>query len=262
MSALRSVAIVLAPLLVLGTMAVGLRLGAEPAGVAALVIPAPAPAARNRLVWQVRVIREERRIREPAPGRAIEVRARRGPEKTVWTGTTNEEGIAEAELAFSNIAPGDAVEVDVVSGSDLLARGTARVPEPRPSQALAPLRSTKSEGPVSIAVFAPPGGVPPQLESSLWVRTRVPPGRALADVRLSAEGEAGLEIMGAPSAICPLGYASLPVRAMELVLGLRMSATGPDGLTGSWYGALPVVPGGDEITFDPAAPKPNQPFAM
>lgn len=268
MSGVRGVTIVLVPILVLGTMAVGLRLGAEPPGLAAHVIPMPAPAARDRLVWQVRVFREERRIREPGAGVPIVVIATsaKSPVASVQA-TTNEDGIAEVTLPLAT-KPDEEIDVEVRGAGVVLARGRARVPASTPSQMPAPVRATKADGDVKLEVFSPPGGIAPSLLSTIKIRARPPSAVPAHALTIKPEGEAGLEIAGSAD-LCgrdatldrETGRYSLSVRAMGHVLGLRLDARA-ENAHGAWYGALPVVPGGDEIAVEPLNPAADAPFAL
>lgn len=267
-SVVRTITTVLGPLLVLGTMGLGLRLGAEPAGIAALVVPAPLPATKDRLAWQVRALYEERRIREPAPALALEVRARTRDGKPIatWTGVTNVEGIAEATLVSPGFAPapGATIDIEVRSTKDrtILARGPVQVPaDPEPTR-MDPLRPTRVDGPLAVSVFAPPGGIAPQFANVVWIQVRDASGAAVSGARLAFEADPGLEIKSTPAPTCAAGYTSLVVQGIGHVFGLRATATAPAGATGAWYGALPVVPGGDEITFEPRAPTEAAPLTV
>ncbi len=260
-SKLRAVTIVVGPLLVLGTMAVGLRLGAEPPGVAAHVVAFPAPAANDRLVWQVRTFQEARRIREPASDMPFALRARGGGTEVRVSGKTNVEGIAEVELPLKT-TPGMDVDVEVTSSGALLASGVVRTPAPIATHAPEPVRPTKTEGPTLIDVFVPPGGVPPSLDSSIRVRIRPPAGHSPSALKITAQGENGLDVTKQAGAPCPAGWVSIPVRAMGHVLGLNLEVSGADGARGSWFGALPVVMGGDAIELEPPHPPPDAPFVV
>lgn len=267
-SVVRVLTTVTGPLLVLGTMALGLRLGAEPAGVAALVVTAPPPAGKDRMAWQVRVLFEERRIREPAANLEIEVRARSrdGKHEAKWKGVSNAEGIAEAELVLPGFvaAAGESLDLEVRStkNSTVLARGPVRVPESPAPTRIQPLRPTRLEGPLAVSVFAPPGGIAPQFENMVWIQVRDASGTAVSGARLALEADAGLELKTVPAPTCAAGYTSLVVQGMGHVFGLRATATAPGGATGAWYGALPVVPGGDQITIEPREPGERAPISV
>ena len=259
MKYVRTLATTVAPLLILGTMATALRMGAESPGMAAFVVPAPAPKTGDRIVWQVRVLREARRIRDAAPAVPLDVVALARGARATWSGTTNLEGVAEAELHFAQIAAGDPVDIEVRSGATLLAKGVVAVPAGVAPRAAPALVATKADGPLSIVLTAPLGGVPPALDSAIWLRVA---GPGAEGARVALEGEAGLEI-AAPSVVpCAGGRVKVPVRAGSHLLALRATATAQDGTASSWYGALPVVPGGDEIAIEPPRPAAGAPLKL
>lgn len=270
MSALRSVAIFVTPLLVLGTMAVGLRLGAEPPGVAALVVVGPPPKTHDRWVVQLRVLREERRIRENAPGIEVTIGATRrgGGNTATWRGKTNDEGVAEAVLTFAApaLAPDEAIDLVVRGEGAILAEGTVRVPSPAAPSPLGPAKPARAEGPLAIDVLPPPGGLAPEFASGVWVVVHDVDGHAISGARVTAEPDPGLEVAAPAKPTCAAGATFVPLRAMGHSLGARFVAEAPDGAKeaarGTWYGGLPVVPGGDEITLEPPAPREGEPLRV
>lgn len=255
--AVRALAMVVGPILVLGTMAAGLRLGAESPGLAAMVIPMPTRAARDRLVWQLRAFREERRIREPAPNIPIDVVVSAGDAHATWSGITNLDGIAEATLPLAKAEPGTRVTMTARSGAVILADGIVTIPEPGRTTAVSPLKATERTGPLDVKVYGPPGGVAAPFEQDLLVTVDGPDGhRYRSDqLRMSAEPDPGLEVIHAHTPHTTDDGALLRVRPLAHVLGLRVEVTGPNDLRGTWYGSLEVVHGGDEITLQGEHPE-------
>src|SRR5579872_2401206 len=93
----RSIA-VLAPFVAMAAVAVGLRVGAPDAVLAAVVVAAPASGAGTGLAWQVAAVQDQGAMRTPLAGIALELRAHAGPAEALWSGWTNRDGVAEALL--------------------------------------------------------------------------------------------------------------------------------------------------------------------
>src|SRR5262245_35061268 len=101
---------VTAPLVAIATLMVGLRVGAGEAVRAAVIFGAPpakpaAAGAPTPLVWQLLTFLDDRGVRETIAIQGLSVRARARGKEVLWTGQSNEDGIAEVTLAIEGLSP-------------------------------------------------------------------------------------------------------------------------------------------------------------
>ncbi len=251
----RTALIVLAPIIAVATLMLGLRVGAGNAVKAASVFAAPpgkapAPGAPVPLAWQVLTYVEDRGVRETIGMRDLTVVARSKGKESRWTGSSNADGIAEASLAFADLAAGDPVEIEVLAAGEPqpLARGLAewqspswaRDPEERGEHAAA--RPSKREGAIAIDVLVEGERLVVGFETPVWAHvlgSGIDPSR----VALHATPEAGLRLEIEDPRLACEGWAEIPAVAEGHVVGLQVEAKDAEGRKGVWFGALPVAPG-------------------
>src|SRR5690606_21195943 len=109
------VLVVAAPIVSVATLMIGLRVGAEDAVRAAVVMGAPParalPDGTTALAWQLLTLVHDRGVRETIPIDGLTVVARARGREARWEGRTNEDGIAEPRLVFdAPLEHGDDVE--------------------------------------------------------------------------------------------------------------------------------------------------------
>lgn len=271
----RAIVRAVTPVVAVVTMMVGLGVGARRSTRAAIVFGAapgrPRPDGRVVLAWQVRTALEDRGVREASPDRGVTITARSGPNEARWHGRTNADGIAEASLAFESLAFGDAIAL-VVQDDDgtMLAQGTAAWDATtRPTKndagdaggmddaggasgtgsATRSVRPTKVEGDVRLDVAIDGDRLVPGFPTSVWVRPSskgpdtpaIPRGSSEIDVHV--DPEPGLSFARDGATTCDGGWAELRATAHAHVVGATFAATTSSGKMGSWFGALPTLPG-------------------
>ncbi|HZU82658.1 MAG TPA: hypothetical protein VE987_07070 [Polyangiaceae bacterium] len=239
----------LAPAAAMAAVALGLRIGASGAVRAAVLYAAPAATAGTPWAWQVVTFDQDHGVREPARRADVELTARAGGLEARWAGVTNNEGVAEAQVALPSALP---MLVEVRSGARLLAGGEVTAPAglTRPPPGPAWARFARREGSLvlDVAVLGQRGasGFP----ASVWVRavdaaTHAPvPG---ASIELEPDGSLSAPLVEprtdergwAHISATPLGYA--------VALVIRARAAG--GRTGTWAGALFISPGAARLAM-------------
>jgi hypothetical protein len=262
-------AIVLAPLAAVVTMGVGLRIGASPSVHAAVVYGAPPSADRAGLAWQLLTILDDRSVRESVPMSGVTVLARAGGREARWEGATNADGVAEMWLDLPNVAPGDAVSLEVTAPGEKAPLASGGVAWPADSRRYVPsrpvfARPSKQEGDlqIDVAVYGR-RLVPDSPFSRIWVRVAAKgTGVPVAGVTVSATPGPGLSLgtetrLTTDAAGWAMLYAAAQIHVVEM--GLRAELRS-DGATrsGEWYGALPVAPGAAfvEMPLEVAAEAP------
>lgn len=253
----RSLLLVLTPLVSIGTLMLGVYVGASAPVRAASVFTAPpgmpprqgAPAP---FAWQIFTYLEDRGVRETIPIRGLTVIARRGDEESRWAGDSNADGVAEATLALTAPSPGDVIEVEVLVQDEPfpLARGSVVLEdEPRWARTseevheTAAARPSKREGPIALDVWVEGARLVVGFETPVWVRVRTPSEVTAADVSVRASPEAGLRVTREELTVGCDGWAELRAVAEGHVAGVTLDARSPPTATGVWFGALPVAPG-------------------
>jgi len=122
------VLLVLVPFVAIVVVAVGLRVGAPNAVRAVVVYGAPSSGSESRLAWQFVAFEEDNRARSPAGGVDIEAIARVGDTTTRWQGRTNQDGVAEAQLA---VRATDGMRLEVTTARSMSGRGRGNSRTPR-----------------------------------------------------------------------------------------------------------------------------------
>jgi hypothetical protein len=252
--------LLLAPAAAVATVALGLRVGAGSAVRAAVVYGAPASAAGTGLAWQVVAFDEDRGIREPSPGLALDVVARSGGREARWHGVTGEDGAAElllplAEPAASTSPPD--LHLEVYAGSTLLAAGDAAIPSAlaRIAPGSSWARFSRREGAVVLDVAVLGQRVATGFPASLWVRaTDASSHAALAGVDVEAERDSSFQPAASHVTTDARGWAHVVATPVGHAVGVVLHAKAADGRTGEWAGGLYISPGAPQLLVDERVP--------
>jgi hypothetical protein len=272
-------AIVVVPLVAVATMALGLRIGASPAVRAAVVYGAPPGAAEERLAWQILTIFDDRGVREAIPMNGVSVIATAKGKEARWEGATNADGVAEVALDLPAVGPGELVHLKVVAEGEKtpLAEGFATWPAVMPDRHAPSERlfahASKQDGDLWVEVAVYGQRLAPGFPSSVWVHVRdLATDRGVRGARLFAEPDPGLALERDPARendpardpSAPIataddaGWIHLAATAQIHVVALGLRAETPTGVVppkhGSWYGGLPVAPGGVHVPMPLAIP--------
>jgi len=241
----------LTPFAAMLAVALGLRLGAPSAVRAAVVYAAPVAAAGTGLAWQIVALEGDNGARAAIAGTDLDVTARSGGSVARWRGITNDEGVAEAQLALDVVA-GAGVELEVrsgASGAAVLARGLADMVAPPARPGASPwLPFAARSGPVVLDVAVLGQRAAPGWVASVWVRATDPSGGArLAGVIVEAEGDTSVASARALTPTDSNGWAELDLTPVGLAVALRLHASAPGGRSGDWTGGLFMSPGAPQI---------------
>jgi hypothetical protein len=255
-------------LLILPAVAVGIVLwavlaggGARPVlGIQVLGGPSRAGASLSVLL---RAVQSDGTRATPVPALDVRVRVRNAGEERFWTGVTDATGHAEMWLDLKAPSSDPSLRVTAASTGDVLGEGMLVLDAaswqsgvrrqggwlPGRAQGALLLRVVLGEGALAVPfagdvwvqVLGEPGSTSPSSSGSASARGAT----AIAGARLDVELE-GAELvvptLSAPPISDARGLVRLTLRPLEHAVALRLRATAPLG-TGSWYGALPVVPG-------------------
>lgn len=246
-----------APLVAIATLMIALRVGAGDAVTAAVVYAAPpgrppAEGAPVPFAWQILTYLSDRGVRETVSVKGLTVVARAKGHEATWRGDSNEDGIAEANLALPDIAPGDAIELEVRADGDALPLAAGSVewrrdlgwsPAARPGEVGA--RPSKREGAIAIDVLVEGERLVVGEHTPVFVRAVPPQGVPARGLTLALAPEAGLTLGSEHATVaCDSGWTEISALAQAHVIALGITARDPGGArTGSWFGALPVAPG-------------------
>jgi hypothetical protein len=237
--------LVLTPFAAMAAVGIGLRAGASDRIVAATVYSAPASQAGIGLAWQVVAFQVKGGTREPLARQPLEVTARAGDSSAHWTGSTNDDGVAETQLP---VAGADTVAIEVRAGDDILAQGDARVP-PRLERAAPPIWMpfARRQGPILIDVTVVGQRLLPGFPASIWIRAADATGARLSGVTFEPEADGSLTFSAPSSATTADGWGELTATAVGFAVTLTLRAQAPDGRTGQWQGGLFTSPGAVKI---------------
>jgi len=237
--------LVLTPFAAMAAVGIGLRAGASDRIVAATVYSAPASGAGLGLAWQVVAFQVKGGTREPLARQPLEVTARAAGASTHWTGSTNDDGVAETQLP---VPAADTVGIEVRAGGDILAQGDARVP-PRLERSAQPvwMPFARREGPILIDVAVLGQRLAPGFPASIWVRATDVTGARLSGVTFEPEADGSLVFAAPGSATTAVGWGELTATAAGFAVTLTLRAQAPDGRTGQWQGGLFTSPGAVQI---------------
>ncbi|HEY8078975.1 MAG TPA: hypothetical protein VIF62_32810 [Labilithrix sp.] len=241
-----------APLASVATLMLGLRVGGGDAIRAAVVYGAnpaqPPPGAKHRLAWQVLTFLEDRGVRETIAVKDLDVVARANGEEAKWSGSTNEDGVAEASLEFEKLPDFVDLEVRAARDPEPLAAGQAKVVEPMPEEAdtaARMLRPTKRDGAIGLDVVIETGRLITGFSTPIWVKVTPPPGTSTDSLDFELEPEPGLAIDQPPGKPCgPDGWTEIDATAFGHVVGISITAKSKTSdAKGTWFGVLPVAAG-------------------
>lgn len=238
--------LVATPFVAMAAVGIGLRVGASDAIVAATVFSAPASLAGLGLAWQVVAFEVNRGGREPLVRQSLDVTARAGSATVKWSGSTNEDGVAEMRLP---LADADIVALDIQSGNDILASGEARVPPRLERPAIAPvwMPFARREGPIVLDVAVLGQRMAPGFPASIWVRATDAATQArIPDVTFTVEPDGSLTF-GRGGRTQADGWAEMTATAAGFAISLGLHARSPDGRTGEWNGGLFASPGAAKL---------------
>lgn len=259
----RQALIVGAPIVAVATFMLGLRVGAGEAVVAAKVFVAPPGRAVNGhvpLALQLLTYREKQRVPETVALANLTVIARAGSKEARWTGSSNEDGIAEVALAFDGEQLPSPVHIEVLREGEPepLAVGTFTAERRRdwaagldPKGTAPSVRPAKRDGDIGLEVHLEDGRLAVGFPSPVWVR-------AEPAARLELAPEPGLDIVrqrtcGGASE----GWSLLEVRALAHVVGLGIEARDMNDASrhGTWFGGLPVAAGAFAVELPRSIPE-------
>jgi hypothetical protein len=200
------------------------------------------------LAWQVATFEEDRGVREPAGSAGVTLVARTPSRVARWEGTTNEDGVAEVQLPFSEDDP---LQLEVVSQAAILASGEARKAPPgvtRRAPTTAWARFARREGPVALDVAVLGERVASGFPAAVWVRaTDASSGVPLAGVSIEPEPDSSL-VPTAPSYRTDArGWAEMVATPVGHAVAMTLNARTADGHRGVWAGALFVSPGAAQL---------------
>ncbi len=238
--------LVVTPFVAMTAVGVGLRLGASDAISAATVSSAPMARAGLGLAWQVVAFRVNHDVREPLSGRPLEVTARAGTSTARWSGSTNEDGIAEIALP---VRDSDVLSLEIRSGSEVLAVGDARVPPRLERGPVAPvwMPFARKEGPIELDVAVLGQRLAPGFPGSVWIRaTDAATHARLSGIAFQADAD-GTLILGPASPSSADGWGELTATAMGFAISLAVQARGSGARAGQWRGGLFASPGAPQI---------------
>jgi hypothetical protein len=245
-------------------VAFGLRFGASPSVRAAIVYGAPAAHAGSALAWPLVVLDDDRGARSPLARFEVAVSARAGASAAEWRGTTNEDGVAEALLAFpATPAPAGAVDVEVRNGDTVLASGRAAWPRV-PAQAPVPpwMPFAQRTGPIALDVAVPSGHAAPGFATPVWVRATEAAGPSrgarVPGAAVAVERDTSVASAMAQTPTDAEGWEEIDVVPVGLAVALHLTAKDRSGRTGEWIGGLTMSPGAAHIAtrdrFSPDEP--------
>jgi hypothetical protein len=239
--------LVITPFVAMTTVGVGLRVGAADPIVAATVYSAAESRAGLGLAWQLVAFRVTRGAREPLASVPLEVTTRVGAVSARWTGATNEDGVAEMQLPVSGAA---IFEIEVRSGSEILAKGQARVPPRLERSAVTPvwMPFARREGAIVLDVAVLGQRLAPGFPASLWVRAiDASSGARLSGVTLQPDADGSLTFGQFNSTTSKDGWGELTATSLGFAISLGLRARIADGRTGAWRGGLFASPGAVKI---------------
>jgi hypothetical protein len=242
------VLLVATPAAAMATVALGLRFGAGTKHKAAVVSAAPQSRAGTGLAWQLATFEEDRGVREPVAIAGVTLVARTPARTARWEGSTNEDGVAEVALPFSE---DDDLQLDVASQTELLASGEARKAPPgvaRRAPTTAWARFARREGPVALDVAVLGERVASGFPAVVWVRaTDASSGVPLAGVSVEPEPDSSLVPSSRSVRTDARGWAELVATPVGHAVAMTLNARATDGRQGVWAGALFVSPGAAQI---------------
>jgi len=248
----RKILLVGAPLIAVLTFMLGLRVGAGEAVRAATIYATPPgrPAtakAPTPVTFQIFTFYEERSVRESIALSALTLVARWKGHEAAWKGSSNTDGIAEANLELADFAPEDDLYVELLAEGEkqpLAAGHVSYAPakdqtwgRPAENEGRAAARPTKREGDIRMDVLVEGGRLVTGYPTTMWIRA---PGATL----LHLAPEPGLTTKETALPCEGTSWFAVDATAQVHVVGIGIDALDKElKKKGEWFGALPVAPG-------------------
>lgn len=248
----RTVWMLVIPAIAVSGVAVGLWVGA-PKRVQGARIEV-GPSAKGRMAPQITTFVDDRGVRERTDHVPVTLSIRHGTETARWAGESNLDGVAEAPMPLSPRA-GESVYVNLTASGVSVLDGDVIWPNiERKSYAgeKSWIPATRNEGPIALDVGIEGARLGARLPGRVWVRARDRGTDARLDgVTLTVEPDAALALLDTAAPTCQ-GWTSFTVRPEFHVVGATIRAKSAAGAEGTWFGALPVAGGADDV----AMPRP------
>lgn len=265
---LRTVLVLLVPIVAVLCVVMGLRLGARGAVRAADVyVSAPAPES-EAFFLEVLVSSDDRGVKEPAVLRGLQVTVDQCGARTETTVDTTSHGVALVRVPWQGKDHGAACARRVTlrhpEETSPLADGLIAFPPPMPAPVPADgVRPTKRDGALRIELFTPEGKLPVDADGELWVRVSKNGAPQHASLEIESED---VEVPKGTLVTCTNGFARVPVKPRFPIAGVSVHAHAEKGVFGDWFGPLPTLPGATRAQLDgehegtlvlhPAGPRP------
>jgi hypothetical protein len=221
--------------------------------------PRPVRAARvyggptegvSVLALRVELVDRDGAFEDPAPPSALEIEARSPDGRRARAEfTTDGVGLGYVTLPFPGAPLERAVELEVRSGTQVVAQGTARAgraewrAQARERGQWLVARSPDASDPKAIEVRVAPlrGVLAIPFDDSLLVEVRRA-GAPLTKARVELVAE-GLDARATSFVTNDSGRVSIPISPRAPIPAARVVVTAEDGARLEWYGTLPVVGG-------------------
>ncbi len=267
---LRTVLVLLVPIVAVLCVVMGLRLGARGAVRAADVyVSAPAPES-EAFFLEVLVSSDDRGVKEPAVLRGLQATVDQCGTRTDATVDTNSHGVALVRVPWQGKDHGPACARRVTlrhpEETSPLADGVIAFPAPVPPPVPADgVRPTKRDGALRVELFTPEGKLPVDADGELWVRISKDGAPQSASLEIESED---VEVPKGTLVTCTNGFVRVPVKPRFPIAGVSVHAHAEKGVFGDWFGPLPTLPGatrarleGDgehagTLVLHPAGPRP------
>jgi hypothetical protein len=230
-------ALLLVPLLIVIVVAIGLRVGAGE-GIRAAIVHG-APRSGDGLAWQISTLRDYGSAREMI-AIDLHVAVKAGGKTISIDASTNTDGIAEIAIPTADRP----TEIEVrASDGELLAWGGVHWEDAPWHNDDGPgfVKPTHQAGALGIHVAPWGGRLTAGFPGTLSVKLD---GAPISEIELEAVGEEGLTIERTPARPCSSGFTTMEVLPLMQASGLTLRAKTKSGLTGEWFGPIPLALGG------------------
>lgn len=248
----RRVVMYVTPCLSLATLALGLRIGAQPGVHAASIAIEPAGGGAP-LYAHLTTYWDESGVKEAKALGGVVMIVRGGGRSARWEGDTKPDGTAIVPVDLGGATPSSLeVEIHATGERGPLLKGVVdwpggAAPAPRaPRRAV--VRAEKQEGDVRVTLLMPDERLTVEGKTSLFVETTDRAGKPIA-ATVEVHPEPGLEARVVKA--CDGGRTHVEATALFHVTGIGIRARTPDGKTGEWFGGLPTAPGALRVDLPP-----------
>jgi hypothetical protein len=242
---LRTVLIVVAPVLAVTGFALGMRYGASSAAVYVDVLQSRSVGPGHPVYLQFATMLRESGVDERAPGQSIHVEVGT-PETTIARDvTSNEDAVAVLAVPWAVGQNSWLVRVRSLLPGGVLTEQRLTLEAQSTSAdgaALVATKPAKSEGDLASAVVVPGAGLPVGFPSDVVVKVGpLPTGVPFPELVVTPEP--GMEVLHDATQRCPAeGLFLLRVLPQFAVVGFHLEFAS-SGKVGEWFGALPTFPG-------------------